>query len=58
MRYTIGYCYYRVAGKNLRMPAIIREDQIVAHGDMRELSKAFALRLREHGVNQGSLISY
>lgn len=52
----LGYLYREVANGNMRLPALIREDVVISHGDMWQIARAMAFRMRGLGVCRSSIV--
>ena len=54
---SLAISYRRIAAENPEFPAIIREHGVITHGDLWQVVRSFAFRLRSEGVTAGSLIA-
>lgn len=53
---SIGSLYGKVSSHNSALPAITREDLTIAHGDLWDISRAFALRMKSFDVTRSSIV--
>lgn len=51
-------CSYKsVAKTNARLPAVLKSDIVLTHGDIWQCANSFAVRMRELGVGSGSVVA-
>ncbi len=54
---SLASYYGRIATENQGFPAILREQQVITHGDFWDVVKSFAYHMRNEGVRTGSLVA-
>ncbi|MGB9142944.1 MAG: class I adenylate-forming enzyme family protein [Aestuariivirga sp.] len=54
---SLALHYGQIAMENQRFPAIMREQQIITHGEFWQIVKSFAAHMKDEGVGTGSLVA-